>query len=75
MEIEIIEEEKLSKRKKQAVEVKPVSKSYYDTENISYFTNDEYSTLIDNADRFYKLLYLLLFEIGARVEEVRGVRC
>jgi integrase len=50
------------------------NKNYYDTEEISYFYFVEYSRLLKEAKKFYKLIYLFLFETGARIEEARAVK-
>jgi len=70
MNIEIIE---ISKRKVKPVELD--SKSYYDSENIKYFTIPELSRLFDGIDDyFYQMIFLFLFESGARIDEARQVK-
>lgn len=72
MDIEILEEKSLGK-KSSLVKVERVSKNYYDNENIKYFTQAEYHKLFSYANKFYKLVYLMFFETGGRVEEVRSL--
>ena len=71
--IEIFEEKKVGK-KSSLVRVEKISKSYYDNENIKYFTKAEYMSLFNHANKFYKLVYLMFFETGGRVEEIRGIK-
>ena len=68
MNIEVFEERKISKKKTELAEVEK-SKSYYDSEEIKYFTDEEFKNLINTANDFYKLAYLLLFETATRISE------
>ncbi len=73
IDVEIIEVKPVTKNSKKAIAVKPVTQSYYDKENIKYFNKEEYTLLVSNSNKYYQLLYLLLFETGGRVEELRQV--
>ena len=69
-------EEKKSDRVK-PVEIEPVrsKKSYFDNENIKFFTVTEFNRLIEYTDnQFYKTAILLLYETGARIDEARNIK-
>ena len=72
----VIYEEKKPDRVK-PVKIDPVrsKKSYFDNENIKFFTVSEFNRLIDYTDnQFYKMAFLLLYETGARIEEARCIK-
>lgn len=48
-------------------------KVYYEGDTIKYFYENEYKAIIENSNKFYRLLYLALFETGARMEEIRQI--
>lgn len=59
------------------VSISPVSskKSYFDNEDIKFFTVAEFKRLIDGTDnQFYKMAIMLLYETGARIEEARNIK-
>lgn len=58
---------------KNNIEEKKINK-YYEGDTIKYFYENEYKAIIENSNKFYKLLYLALFETGARMEEIRQIR-
>ena len=69
--------DKNSRLKKKSVDIVPViaKKNYYDDADIKYFTMADIRTLIDGtADPFNKMLFLLLYETGARVNEIRNIK-
>jgi integrase len=78
-DVEVIEDyelksqEKLNKKTGTEI-VEPASQNYLDNEAITYFYFDEYSRVLNNATKFYRLVYLFLFETGARIEEARAVK-
>ena len=49
-------------------------KNYYENEQIHYFYFKEYDEILYKASKFYKLIYLLLFETAARVSEARAIK-
>jgi len=71
MEIEVFEEKKIGRKKTELV---PVNESDYKNEEIKYFSRQEYTQLLDSMNGFYKMVYFLLFETGARVEEARSIK-
>jgi integrase len=76
-DIEILYDNKLTlKKKKDNMVIIPETsgESYYDHRLLSYFYFDEYSKLLDLTDPLYKLVYLFLFETGARIQEARAAR-
>ena len=63
--------------KKKEVDIAPIEakKNYYDTADIKYFTMSEIKTLTGNAKNlFYKLIFLVLYETGARVSESINIK-
>lgn len=49
--------------------------NYYENDNIVFFTAMQFKILIDGIDNpFYKLIILLLYETGARIEEARALK-
>ena len=69
-------EEKKPDRIKPVV-VAPVrsKKSYFDNEDIKFFTVAEFNRLIDGIDNlFYKMAIMLIYETGARIEEARNIK-
>ena len=73
-EIIIYEEKKPDRVKLAAIEPVRSKKSYFDNENIKYFTVSEINRLIDTDNPFYKMAILLLYETGARIEEARNIK-
>jgi integrase len=76
---EIIDEvsiEEHLKEKRGRKEVVVIKKKNYKKENdISYFNEAEIKKLIIHSKKvFYKFIYTLLFETGARIEEARAIR-
>ena len=62
---------------KKSVDIEPITakKNYYDTADIKYFTSGDIKKLIDGASNsFNKMLFVLLYETGARVSEARNIR-
>ncbi|MGA2141886.1 MAG: site-specific integrase [Brevinematales bacterium] len=55
-------------------EIEYEKKSYYDNEEISYFYESEYKPLINRAEKYYKFIYLFLFETAARISEALDVK-
>ncbi len=71
----IYEEKKPDRVKLAAIEPVRSKKSYFDNEDIKYFTVSEINRLIDYTDnQFYKMAILLLYETGARIEEARNIK-
>lgn len=69
-------EEKKPDRIKPVV-VSPVhsKKSYFDNEDIKFFTVVEFNRLTDGTlNQFYKMAIMLLYETGARIEEARNIK-
>ena len=73
-DIEVIVEKPLLPNRKMPSMAEIPAKNYFNCEEISYFYFDEYSRLISQAIEFYQLIYLLLFETGARIQEARAIR-
>ena len=74
-DIIIYEEKKPGKVKLAAIEPVLSKKSYFDNEDIKFFTVSEINRLIDYTDNpFYKMAILLLYETGARIEEARNIK-
>ena len=71
MEIEVFEEKRIGRKKNELVQV---NESEYKNEEVKYFSREEYISLLDSANGFYKMVYLLFFETGARVEEARSIK-
>lgn len=71
MEIEVFEEKKIGRKKTELIQI---NESDYKNEEVKYFSREEYTQLLDSVDGFYKMVYLLLFETGARVEEARSIK-
>ena len=72
----VIYKERKPDRVKSSV-IAPVrsKKSYFDNENIKFFTASEINRLIDGADsQFYKTAILLIYETGARIDEARNIK-
>lgn len=52
-----------------------MSKNYYKEENIQFFKVEELNELISNTNpNFYKMIFLLIYETGARIEEARALK-
>ena len=69
-------EEKKPDRIKPVV-VSPVhsKKSYFDNEDIKFFSAAEFNRLTDGTlNQFYKMAIMLLYETGARIEEARNIK-
>ena len=69
-------EEKKPDRIKPVV-VSPVhsKKSYFDNEDIKFFSAAEFNRLTDGTlNQFYKMAIMLLYETGARIEESRNIK-
>ena len=63
--------------KKKELDIAPIEakKNYYDTADIKYFTMPEIKTLTGGAENlFYKLIFLVLYETGARVSESINIK-
>ena len=73
-DIIIYEEKKPDRVKLAAIEPVRSKKSYFDNEDIKYFTVSEINRLIDTDNQFYKVAILLLYETGARIEEARSIK-
>ena len=73
-DIIIYEEKKQDRVKLAGIEPVRSKKSYFDNENIKYFTVAEINRLIDTDNQFYKMAILLLYETGARIEEARTIK-
>jgi len=76
-EITIYTETPITKngKKTELVRTDLKTNNYYENESIVFFTTAQIKTLIDGIEKpFHKLVVLLLYETGARVEEVRALR-
>ena len=63
--------------KKKELDIAPIEakKNYYDTADIKYFTMPEIKTLTGDAENlFYRLIFLVLYETGARVSESVNIK-
>ena len=71
--VEVFVPEIIKKRKTELVIYK--KKDFKKTNDLKYFTATEVKTLILKTNKgFYKYIYQVLFETGARIEEIRDVR-
>ena len=62
-------------KKTELVETDLKTNNYYENDNIVFFTVFQIKTLIDGIDNpFHKLVILLLYETGARIEEARTLK-
>ncbi|MHB1681164.1 MAG: tyrosine-type recombinase/integrase [bacterium] len=76
-EITIYSETPVTKNGKKTELVKTDLKTnnYYENDNIVFFAALQIKTLIDGIDNhFHKLVILLLYETGARIEEARNLK-
>jgi integrase/recombinase XerD len=72
-EVDIEEHLKEKRGRKEVVVIK--KKNYKKENDVSYFNDAEIKKLIVQTRKvFYKFVYTLLFETGARIEEARAVR-
>lgn len=70
--VEVFVSEIVKKKKSELVVYK--KKDFKKTNDLKYFTANEIKTLILKTDKgFYKYIYQVLFETGARIEELREV--
>ena len=66
-----------NRQKKKEIDIAPITakKNYYDTADIKYFTMPEIRTLTGEAENlFYRLIFLVLYETGARVSESVNIK-
>ena len=62
-------------KKTELVETDLKTNNYYENDNIVFFTASQIKTLTDGIDNpFHKLVILLLYETGARIEEARTLK-
>ena len=62
-------------KKTELVETYLKTNNYYENDNIVFFTALQMKTLIDGINNpFHKLVILLLYETGARIEEARALK-
>ena len=73
-DIIIYEEKKPDRVKLAGIEPVRSKKSYFDNEDIKFFTVSEINRLIDTDNPFYKMAILLIYETGARIEEARSIK-
>ncbi len=74
MEAVVYEEKKLKYNKTELVEYKEEKKSYYE-EEIKYLKEDEILKFLNGiSNNFHQMIFLFLFETGARVSEALAVK-
>ncbi len=76
-EIAIYTETPITKngKKTELIETDLKTNNYYENDNIVFFTASQIKTLTDGIDNpFHKLVILLLYETGARIEEARTLK-
>jgi integrase len=73
-EIEVFEENPETVAKKNNLPVENSLITDTEEEEIKYFYYDEYSRFLEYSKGYYRLVYLFLFETGARIEEARAVK-
>ncbi len=62
-------------KKTELIETDLKTNNYYENDNIVFFTAMQIKTLTDGIDNpFHKLVILLLYETGARIEEARTLK-
>ena len=62
-------------KKTEFIETDLKTNNYYENDNIVFFTASQIKTLTDGIDNpFHKLVILLLYETGARIEEARTLK-
>ena len=62
-------------KKTELVKTDLKTNNYYENDNIVFFTASQIKTLTDCIDNpFHKLVILLLYETGARIEEARSLK-
>lgn len=62
-------------KKTELIETDLKTNNYYENDNIVFFTASQIKTLTDGIDNpFHKLVILLLYETGARIEEARTLK-
>ena len=62
-------------KKTELVKTDLKTNNYYENDNIVFFTASQIKTLTDGIDNpFHKLVILLLYETGARIEEARTLK-
>ncbi|MHB1645892.1 MAG: tyrosine-type recombinase/integrase [bacterium] len=62
-------------KKTELVKTDLKANNYYENDNIVFYTSNQIKTLIDGIDNpFHKLAVLLLYETGARIEEIRALK-
>ncbi len=74
-EIAVYSEVVKTSSKTKLIKTELKSKSYYENDNIVFYTTEQLKTLLNSiTNDFHKLIILLLYETGARVEEARELR-
>ena len=74
-EIAVYSEITKANGKAKLVKTELKGKSYYDADNIVFYSVEQFKTLLSGiGNDFHKLVVLLLYETGARVEEVRELK-
>ena len=74
-EIAVYSEITKANGKAKLVKTELKSKSYYESDNIVFFSVEQLKTLLSGiGNDFHKLVVLLLYETGARVEEARNLK-
>lgn len=76
-ENEITEYKEIKPYRKKYDDIEPVltKKSYYNNETIKFFTESEFKRLLLGAEnQFNALIILMLYETGARIQEIRAVK-
>ncbi|MHB1664392.1 MAG: tyrosine-type recombinase/integrase [bacterium] len=62
-------------KKTELVKTDLKTNNYYENDNIVFYTSNQIKTLIYGIDNpFHKLAVLLLYETGARIEEIRALK-
>ena len=74
-EIAVYSEVTKANGKAKLVKTELKSKSYYESDNIVFYSVEQLKTLLSGINNdFHKLVALLLYETGARVEEARNLK-
>ncbi|MHB8281229.1 MAG: tyrosine-type recombinase/integrase [bacterium] len=74
---DVIKYQEIKPYRKKLDDIEPVrsKKSYFDNENIKFFTETEFKKLVSGSEnQFTALVFLLLYETGARVQEARYIK-
>lgn len=70
-EVEVVE---IGQRNK-LISIDHKSHSYYESENIKYFYIEQLRSFLDGvSNRFHQMIFLMLYETGARINEARNIR-